>query len=74
MLSHSFDRFYVVTKFELPNSEGLKLTSIQFDSSYSYLDTGKGRMNYPTDYIPNLMVYCQKIVPIMKFYKKQIAY
>ena len=28
MLSHSFDRFYVVTKFELPRVEDLKLTTI----------------------------------------------
>ena len=31
MLSHSFDRFYVVTKFELPKVEDLKLTTVQFD-------------------------------------------
>ena len=28
MLSHSFDRFYVVTKFELPKVEDLKLTTL----------------------------------------------
>ena len=32
MLSHSFDRFYVVTKFELPKVEDLKLTTIDLDS------------------------------------------
>ena len=32
MLSHSFDRFYVVTKFELPKVEDLKLTTVDFDS------------------------------------------
>ena len=32
MLSHSFDRFYVVTKFELPKMEVLKLTTVQFHS------------------------------------------
>ena len=26
MLSHSFERFYVVTKFEIPNIQDLKLT------------------------------------------------
>ena len=29
MLSHSFDRFYVATKFELPKVENLKLTAIE---------------------------------------------
>ena len=28
MLSHSFDKFYVVAKFELPRVEDLKLTPI----------------------------------------------
>ena len=28
MLSHSFDRFYVVTKFELPKVEDLLLTMV----------------------------------------------
>ena len=28
MLSHSFDRFYVATKFELPIVEDLKLTAV----------------------------------------------
>ena len=39
MLSHSFDRFYVVTKFELPNVENLKLTAINFDPTCSYLNS-----------------------------------
>ena len=31
-LSHSFDRFYVVTKFELPKVEDLKFMTISYDS------------------------------------------
>ena len=41
MLLHSFDRYYVVTKFELPKIKDLHLTTVQFDSTCSYLDTGK---------------------------------
>ena len=37
MLSHSFDRFYVVTKFELPKVEDLKLTT-SYDSTCQYLE------------------------------------
>ena len=29
MFSHSFDRFYIVTKFELPKTEDLKLATYQ---------------------------------------------
>ena len=39
MLSHSFGKFYVVTKYELPKIEDLHLITVQFDSKYSYLDT-----------------------------------
>ena len=41
-LSHSFDRFYVVTKFELPKVEDLKLTTIAYDSNCQYLDNMQG--------------------------------
>ena len=37
MLSYSFDRFYMVTKFELPRVEDLKFKTIDFDSNCSYL-------------------------------------
>ena len=36
MLSNSFDRFYAVTKFELPKVEDLKFTAIDFDTNYSF--------------------------------------
>ena len=31
MLSHSFDRFYIVTKFELPKTKDLRLATFKFD-------------------------------------------
>ena len=31
MLTNSFDRFYAVTKFEMPKIEDLKLTTFTFD-------------------------------------------
>ena len=37
MLSHSFDKIYIVTKFELPKVEDLKLMKVDFDSKCSYL-------------------------------------
>ena len=41
MLSHSFDRFYVVTKFELSKVEDIKLTMISYDSTCQYLEKSK---------------------------------
>ena len=71
MLLHSFDRFYVVTKFILPMTEDLKLMTIQFDSSCKYLDSGRDKSKYPTDYVPNLRMHCTKIVSYIDFYKKK---
>ena len=31
MLAHSFDRFYIVTKFMLPTMEDIKFSKLNFD-------------------------------------------
>ena len=36
-LAHSFDRFYVVTKFILPMLDDLKLSPIKYDKECNYL-------------------------------------
>ena len=51
MLSHSFDRFYVVAKYELPKVSDLKLTMIEFDLTCSHLN---GEVKYMT----NLRKHC----------------
>ena len=38
MLAHSFDRFYVVTKFILPTMDDLKLSPINYEGICRYLD------------------------------------
>ena len=38
MLSHSFDRFYVVTKFMLPMIGDLKLSKLTFDYTCAYTE------------------------------------
>ena len=67
IFSHSFDRFYMVTKFELSRVEDLKLTTINFDSTCHYLD-GNG------NYIKKLHRNCLRIALYIDFYKRQIAY
>ena len=68
MLSHSFDRFYVVAKFEIPKIEDLKFMTIDFDTSYSYLQSNHSKFHM------KLLEYCMKIVPYVNFYKRQIDY
>ena len=67
ILSHSFDRFYVVTKFELPKVEDLKLTAIDFDPTCSYL-------NGEQKYMPKLKRHCLRITSYIVFYQRQIMY
>ena len=38
MLTHSFDRIYVVTKFMLPLLGDLKFSDINYDDTCAYLD------------------------------------
>ena len=38
MLAHSFDRFYVVTKFILPSLGDLKFSDLNYDNTCAYLD------------------------------------
>ena len=72
MLSHSFDRFYVVTKFILPTIKDLKFSPIDLDSECNYLNADLDRHRYPINYLPNIKNCCTKIVPFVYFYKKQI--
>ena len=57
MLSHSFDRFYIVTKFELPKTKDLRLATFKFDFAYSYANHTSSNTNYA-----KLLKYCMKIV------------
>ena len=70
MLSHSFDRFYIVTKFELPKTKDLKLATFGFDFECSYANHTSMST---TDYA-RLMNYCMKIVPYAQLYQRQIQY
>ena len=59
MLSHSFDRFYIVTKFELPKTQGLGFATFKFDFECSYTNH---MTTSTTNYVKSLN-YCMKIVP-----------
>ena len=39
MLAHSFDRFYVVSKFILPSIGDLNFSELNYDNTCAYLDT-----------------------------------
>ena len=73
-LSYSFDRFYVVTKFELPKVQDLQFTTIPYDKGCNHLDDVKSKGRYPFGLIEEVKEYCVKIAPHIAYYKKQIEY
>ena len=76
MLAHSFDRFYVVTRIEIPKVSDLNLTVIQFDYNCSHVahiekDT---KFKIPSTIKDMFNVYCRNIIPYMYLYKHQVEY
>ena len=76
MVSHSFDRFYVVTKIEIPKVSDLNLTLFQFDYNCSYVvSIEKGtRFKIPSTIKEMFNVYCKIIIPYIYLYKHQVEY
>ena len=56
MLSHSFDQFYIVTRFELPKTKDLRLVTFKFDFECSCANLTSTNTNYA-----KLLKYCMKI-------------
>ena len=62
MLTHSFDRFYVVTKFILPTASVINLSKFNFEDNCEYLGKrGKGHNHRIEKCILDLIDYCRKI-------------
>ena len=76
MLSHSFDRFYVVKKLEIPIVLDLNLTLFQFGYNCSYVvNIEKGTRFKILSIIKEMFdVYCKNIIPYMYLYKHQVEY
>ena len=72
MLAHSFDRFYVVTKFILPSIKDLKVSKLNYDNTCAYLAEKNGCTAEDKKYISDLLAYCRKIKPYVDYYKQQI--
>ena len=79
MLAHSFDRFYVVTKVEIPKVSDLNLTMFQFDYNCNHVANIErivvGFKFKVTNTIPNIFrMYCKNLIPYMYLYKHQVEY
>ena len=79
MLAHSFDRFYVVTKVEIPKVLDLNLTMFQFDYNCSHVANIEriviGFKFKVTNTILNIFrTYCRNLISYMYLYKHQVEY
>ena len=73
MLAHSFDRFYVITKFVLPMLDVLKLYPINYDKECHYLRNDDEDDDRIKQNVKDLLFYCTKLRPFMLLYKMQIT-
>ena len=69
---HSFDRFYVVTKFILPSIGDLKFSKLNYDNTHAHLDNKNTHSTGTRKHMLDLMTFCKKIEPSVVYYKRLI--
>ena len=76
MLAHSFDRFYVVTRIEMPKVLDLNLALFQFDYNSSHVINIEKDTSFkvPSTIKDMFKVYYKNIIPYMYLYKHQVEY
>ena len=72
MLVHSFDRFYVVTKFILPFIGDLNFSKLNYDDTCAYLDNRNICDAETKKHMLDLIMFCKKIEPFVIYYKRLI--
>ena len=72
MLAHSFDRFYIVTKFILPSIRDLNFSKLNYDNTWTYLDNKHTHSTETKKHMLDLMTFCKKIEPFVVYYKRLI--
>ena len=60
MLVHSFDRFYIITKFLLPLMEDKKFSNQNFDHSSTYMNKKYAPNTDSSKYLAELKTYCKR--------------
>ena len=70
MLAHSFDRFYIVTKFTLPSMGDIKFSKLNFDHTCTYMNKEYAPNTDSRKYLTELKTYCNKIKLFVSHYNK----
>ena len=72
MLVHSFDRFYVVTKFILSSIGDLNFSKLNHDDTCAYFDNKNIHNTETKKYMLDLIMFCKKIEHYVIYYKRLI--
>ena len=72
MLAHSFDRFYVVTKFIIPAIGELQFSKLNYDNTYMYLDNKNTYNTEARKHMLDIVIFCKKMEPLVIYYKRLI--
>ena len=72
MLVHSFDRFYIVTKFILPSIEDIKFSKLKYDNTCAYMNKEYVPNADSRKYLIERKTYCNKIRSFLSYYRKLI--
>ena len=72
MLAHSFDRFYVVTKFMLPMIGDVKFLKLNYDYTCTYMKKEYAPNTDSRNYLTELITCCNKIKLFVTYYSKLI--
>ena len=72
MLAHSFDRFYIITKFMLPSMGDIKFSNLNFDHSCTYMNKKYAPNMDSSKYLAELKTYYNKIKPFVSHYSTLI--
>ena len=69
---HSFDRFYVVTKFMLPTVGDIEFSKLNYDHTCAYMKKEYAPNTDSRKYLTKLRTYCNKIKHFVFYYSKLI--
>ena len=72
LLMHSFDRFYIITKFILLSIGDNRFLHLTFDDSCSYMNKEYAPNTDSSKYLKELKTYCNKLKPFISYYSKLI--
>ena len=67
MLTQSFDRLYIITKFILPSIGDIRFLHLTFDDSCTYMNKEYAPNTDSSKYLKEVKMYCNKLKPFVSY-------